>query len=79
MTGDEKAKGQQHQRQTDFKEQRYNRATQAEDEPQKDTTIEVGLDFGLGKKLDVSVVYFNREQDNYIDYVVTDFITYDGQ
>ena len=48
-------------------------------QPQEDTTIEVGLDFGLGKKLDVSVVYFNREQDNYIDYVVTDFITYDGE
>ncbi|WP_397363111.1 TonB-dependent receptor plug domain-containing protein [Olleya sp. R77988] len=48
-------------------------------EAQEDTTIEAGLDFYLNENLQLSAVYFNRNQDNYIDYVTTDFITYAGE
>lgn len=47
--------------------------------PQEDTTIEAGLSFDLANKLSVSALYFTRDQDNYIDYVVTDFVTYAGE
>jgi vitamin B12 transporter len=48
-------------------------------QPQKDATIEVGLDFGFSKALNISVIYFNRKQEDFIDYVVTDFVTYEGE
>jgi vitamin B12 transporter len=48
-------------------------------QPQKDATIEVGLDFGFSKALNLSVIYFNRKQEDFIDYVVTDFVTYEGE
>lgn len=48
-------------------------------EAQEDTTIEAGLDFILNENLQLSAVYFNRNQDNYIDYVTTDFVTFAGE
>ncbi|WGD34940.1 TonB-dependent receptor [Olleya sp. YS] len=48
-------------------------------EAQEDTTIEAGLGFALHDNLRLSAVYFNRNQDNYIDYVTTDFVTFAGE
>ena len=48
-------------------------------QPQEDTTIEVGLAFDMNSKLSISTVYFNRDQDNFIDYVVTNPDTFEGE
>lgn len=48
-------------------------------EAQEDTSIEAGLDFSITENLQLSAVYFNRDQNNYIDYVTTDFVTFAGE
>ena len=48
-------------------------------QPQEDRTIEAGLSWDLGKKAALSALYFNRDQDKYIDYVVTNFDTFEGE
>ncbi|MEM7186353.1 MAG: TonB-dependent receptor [Bacteroidota bacterium] len=41
-------------------------------EPEENTTIEGGLEFSMGKDLRVSAVYFNRDEDNFVDFVTVD-------
>jgi vitamin B12 transporter len=48
-------------------------------EPEENTTLEGGLEVQLSKKLRVSAVYFNRDEENFIDYVITDFTTFAGE
>ncbi|MEP5340448.1 MAG: TonB-dependent receptor plug domain-containing protein [Algibacter sp.] len=47
--------------------------------PQEDRTIEAGLVFDFGKKLSLSTVYFNRDQENVIEFVTLDFTTYESE
>ena len=47
-------------------------------EPQEDRTIEGGMTWHY-KNLKLSIVYFNRDQKNTIDYVVTDPYTFEGE
>ena len=47
--------------------------------PQEDTTIEGGIAFDLENKLSISALYFNRDQNSFIDYVVLDYVTYAGE
>lgn len=48
--------------------------------PQEDTTIEGGFEVTiLNEKLRFSSVYFNREQTNFIDFVVLDFVTFESE
>lgn len=47
--------------------------------PQEDTTIEAGFEYNLDEKLRFSAIYFNRNQDQFIDYVITDYTTYAGE
>ncbi|EDP96117.1 TonB-dependent receptor [Kordia algicida OT-1] len=48
-------------------------------EPEENTTLEGGVEVKLSKKLRASAVYFNRKEENFIDYVVTDFTTFAGE
>jgi vitamin B12 transporter len=48
-------------------------------EPEENTTLEGGVEVQLSKKLRVSAVYFNRDEKNFIDYVITDFTTFAGE
>lgn len=48
-------------------------------EPEENTTIEGGIEVKLSEKLRTSAVYFNRKEKNFIDYVVTDFVTFAGE
>lgn len=48
-------------------------------EPEENTTIEGGVEVKLSEKLRASAVYFNRDEQNFIDYVVTDFVTFAGE
>ena len=48
-------------------------------EPEENTTIEAGVEVEMSKKLRVSAVYFNRNEENFVDYVVTDFVTFAGE
>jgi vitamin B12 transporter len=48
-------------------------------EPEENTTLEGGVEVEFSKKLRVSAVYFNRTEENFIDYVVTDFVTFAGE
>jgi len=47
--------------------------------PQEDITIEGGFVFDLGKKLSLSTVYFNRDQENVIEFVILDFTTFESE
>lgn len=48
-------------------------------EPEENTTLEGGIEVKLSKELRVSGVYFNRTEENFINYVVTDFGTFAGE
>ncbi|WP_046758757.1 TonB-dependent receptor plug domain-containing protein [Kordia jejudonensis] len=48
-------------------------------EPEENVTSEAGLEVKLSENFRASVVYFNREEQNFIDYVVTDFVTFAGE
>ncbi|MFK7750367.1 MAG: TonB-dependent receptor plug domain-containing protein [Kordia sp.] len=48
-------------------------------EPEENTTIEGGVEVKLSEKLRVSGVYFNRKEENFIQYTVTDFVTFAGE
>jgi vitamin B12 transporter len=48
-------------------------------EPEENTTLEGGVEVQLSKKFRASAVYFNREERNFIQYVVTDFTTFAGE
>lgn len=41
-------------------------------EPEENTTIEGGLELVNGKSLRVSAVYFNRDEDNFVDFITVD-------
>jgi vitamin B12 transporter len=41
-------------------------------QPEENTTIEGGLEFSTGKDFRVSAVYFNRDETNFVDFVVVD-------
>ena len=47
-------------------------------EPEENTTLEGGLEFRT-KGLRVNAIYFDRKEENFIDYVVTDFDTFEGE
>jgi vitamin B12 transporter len=47
--------------------------------PQEDTTIEAGIAYYLDDKLSISALYFNRDQNSFIDYVILDYVTYAGE
>ena len=47
--------------------------------PQEDTTLEAGIAFYLYDKLSISALYFNRNQNSFIDYVILDYVTYAGE
>jgi len=40
--------------------------------PEDNTTIEGGVEFSTGKNFRVSAVYFNRSEENYVDFVTID-------
>lgn len=42
-------------------------------DPEENRTIEAGLAFSVGKKFNVSALYFNREEKNFIDFVTLGF------
>ncbi|MEH6407149.1 MAG: TonB-dependent receptor [Leeuwenhoekiella sp.] len=48
-------------------------------EPEENRTIEGGLEYNVGGLLRVSGTYFNRLEQNFIDYVTIDFDTYESQ
>ncbi len=48
-------------------------------EPEENTTLEGGLEIKLSDKLRISTVYFDRKEENFIDYIVLDFTTFDGE
>ncbi|MEM6684988.1 MAG: TonB-dependent receptor [Bacteroidota bacterium] len=48
-------------------------------EPEENTTIEAGVEVQLSKKFRASAVYFNREERNFIDFVILDFTTFVGE
>lgn len=48
-------------------------------EPEENTTLEFGAELQLAKSLRLSTVYFNRTEVNFIDYVIIDFDTFEGQ
>ncbi len=48
-------------------------------EPQEDATIEAGLVLDLGKNFSLSTVYFNRDQQNIIEFVTLDFVTFESE
>jgi vitamin B12 transporter len=48
-------------------------------EPEENTTIEGGVEVKLSEELRVSAVYFNRNEENFVNYVVTDFTTFAGE
>ena len=47
--------------------------------PEEDTTVEGGLEFRLSDKFMVNAVYFNRQEDDRIDYVTIDPNTFENQ
>ncbi|MCH2195807.1 TonB-dependent receptor [Kordia sp.] len=48
-------------------------------EPEENTTIEGGVEVQLSDKLRASALYFNRKEENFIQYTVTDFTTFAGE
>ena len=47
-------------------------------EPEENTTLEGGLEYRTSK-FRVNAIYFNRNEENFIDYVVTNFDTFEGE
>tara|TARA_R110002074_G_scaffold161480_4_gene319328 strand:+ start:710 stop:2581 length:1872 start_codon:yes stop_codon:yes gene_type:complete len=47
--------------------------------PEEDTTIEGGLEYKLSDKLIINAVYFNRVEDDRIEYVTIDLNTFESQ
>ncbi|SEK43075.1 vitamin B12 transporter [Maribacter orientalis] len=47
--------------------------------PEEDTTIEVGLEYKLSEKFILNAVYFNRAEDDRIEYVTIDPNTFESQ
>jgi len=47
--------------------------------PEEDTTLEGGIEFKHGKGLKISAVYFNRDENNLIDFVLIDPDTFQYQ
>jgi vitamin B12 transporter len=47
--------------------------------PEEDTTIEGGLEYKLSDKFIINAVYFNREEDDRIEYVTIDLSTFESQ
>ena len=41
-------------------------------DPEENTTLEAGLEFSKGKKFRVSMVYFTRKVENYVDFITID-------
>ena len=48
-------------------------------EPEENTTIEGGVALKFTDKLRCSALYFNRRETRFIDYVITNFDTFEGQ
>jgi len=48
-------------------------------EAQEDVTLEAGLVLDLGKKFSLSTVYFNRDQQNIIEFVTIDPVTFEAE
>jgi len=48
-------------------------------EPEENRTIEGGLEYRIGANFRLSGLYFNREEENFIDFVTTDFVTFAGE
>ena len=48
-------------------------------EPETNITFEVGVELKLSDKLRLSTVFFDRTEENFIDYVIIDFDTFEGQ
>ena len=48
-------------------------------EPETNITLEAGLELKLADELRLSTVYFNRTEKEFIDYVIIDFDTFEGQ
>ena len=47
--------------------------------PEENRTLELGTELNFGKKLLVNLVYFNRKEKNFIDFVIVDFETFEGE
>lgn len=47
--------------------------------PEDNTTMEGGVEFSAGKKFRVSAVYFNRNEENFVDFVTIDPDTFTSQ
>tara|TARA_R100000935_G_scaffold42923_1_gene65229 strand:+ start:50413 stop:52335 length:1923 start_codon:yes stop_codon:yes gene_type:complete len=47
--------------------------------PEDNTTMEGGVEFSAGKKFRVSAVYFNRNEENFVDFVTIDPDTFISQ
>jgi len=48
-------------------------------EPEENRTLEGGLEYSIGNNVRVSGLYFNREEQNFIDFVTIDFVTFQGE
>lgn len=48
-------------------------------EPEENTTVEGGVEVKLSDNFRVSALYFNRKEENFIQYTVTDFTTFAGE
>jgi len=48
-------------------------------DPEENTTTEAGLELKLNDNLRISAVGFNREEENFIEFVIIDFDTFEGQ
>ncbi|NNC70939.1 MAG: TonB-dependent receptor [Flavobacteriaceae bacterium] len=48
-------------------------------DPEENTTFETGAELKLSDKLRVSALYFNRKEVNFIDFVIIDFDTFEGE
>ena len=48
-------------------------------EPEENTTIEGGVEVKPTEKLRLSALYFNRKEQNFIDFVIIDFDTFAGE
>ncbi|NER11976.1 TonB-dependent receptor [Leptobacterium flavescens] len=48
-------------------------------EPEEDRTIEGGAEYSFGDKVRISALYFNRNEENFIDFVIIDFNTFQGE
>ena len=48
-------------------------------EPEENRTIEGGVEYRVNDKLKISALYFNRNEENFIDFVTIDFVTFEGE